>query len=78
MAYKNTKMGAMRRVRNLRATDVCRKLKISTITYSQIETGRLVPSERLMKLLADFYGLPFGELVKDVDPEAIIAAIKRN
>ncbi|NJD04661.1 MAG: helix-turn-helix transcriptional regulator [Ruminiclostridium sp.] len=76
--YKNTRMRMLRQAEGLLATEVWKKLGIGKEIYTAVENGRLIPSKRIQKLLAEFYKLPFETLIEEFDKELVVSAITSN
>jgi transcriptional regulator with XRE-family HTH domain len=46
---------------------VCEECKVSESVLSNVETGRMIPYDKLRKRLSKFYNVPEGALFKDID-----------
>lgn len=71
--YKNTVLRVLEVTKGLQANEICAKLGISQVQYSNIKNGKLVPSKRIQDLLADFYGIPFEKLIEEFKDNGMVA-----
>tara|TARA_R110002020_G_scaffold264832_2_gene479608 strand:- start:3767 stop:3997 length:231 start_codon:yes stop_codon:yes gene_type:complete len=58
---KNLILYDVRQLRGLTQKELARKLNITTLYYSRIETGNVIPSVRLVDLLMLELGVPTPE-----------------
>lgn len=66
--YKNTVLNVLEKSRGLSSKEVCTKLGLPQTQYSDIKSGKLIPSLRVQGLLEGFYDMPFKKLVAEVTP----------
>jgi len=68
----------LRLEKNLTLRQAGNELGISFVYISEIEAGKRIPSEKILKLFSRFYSIPLGELTKLVNDQKLIQSSRKS